>query len=366
MSLTSDIITNSRVFTEEYTPNDLHHRHSEHKELSNQLQPAVHGHRANDVVLHGPPGVGKTLTARVVCDHLQNEAHVSKHRIGCTSASETGILLQAVTGHPRDVYVPPNSSPDYLVSTLQDIVSAPYILVLDEADDLPEKDVLPYLHQIPLVSVIVICHDYGDWMEKLDPGLKSRLSLHPIPLRRYDTAELADILKERREHGVIHGVVSDDQLRVIADKAAGIARLAIQTLHASLTLVDESGDDTLTRSDIDEGCELAKRWIRKSNLRSLGYHYQVVYELIRQATIEADAEVSGSTIQDQYADLAPSLYEGREIEPVGGRRVRDFFTKLTRYDLIDHEGDNRWRTYWAQDPNVESSTELPTRISERI
>ena len=366
MGRTSDIITDSRVFNEEYTPHDLLHRHSEHKEISNELQPAARGLRANDIVIHGRPGVGKTLTAKVVCSHLYDEARVHYHRIGCTSATQTGILYQAVTGHPRDVYVNPNASTEYLLRTLQDIVDDPYVLILDEADDLPETDVLQVLSHVPLVSVIIICHDYPEWTKRLDETLKSRLSLHPVKLNRYDTDELTDILVERRKRGLIHGIVSDDQLREIADRTAGVARLAIQTLHAAATFADERGHSEVHAEDIDDGVSRAKRWIRQSSLQSLGFHHHVVYALVHEASIaKEDDEISGSVLQERYQEVAPDVYEERECDPVGARRVRQFLEKLATYDLIDHDGVNRWRTYWVKDMDVESPVELPPGISER-
>jgi Cdc6-like AAA superfamily ATPase len=356
------MITNPRVFNEEYVPESLPARHAERQQLSRALAPAEDGNRPNDVLLHGPSGVGKTVTARFMADKLREAAGVPYTRIGCVSASETAILYQAITGHPRDSAVHRNAPVDRLLSILRDLATDPYILILDEADTLPDRDILQLLSRVPLVSVIVICHDPEEWIARLDESERTRFPMdQQIELERYDTDELTSILQRRRKHGLLHGVVSDNQLHRIANQTAGIARYAIQSLRAAAELAEEREHDEVLDEDVAESFARAKAAIRRQNLRSLSFGHHVVYELVRQAE-----EIKAADLQEQYDAVAPQLYQDRQRDPVSDRQVRNYLEKLIEYDLVGYEGETRWRTYHVRDPSLEAPIQLPPSISERI
>lgn len=55
------MLKNEQVFDEEHVPEQLHHRDAERQFLAETFSPARYGRVPDDVLVHGPHGVGKTL-----------------------------------------------------------------------------------------------------------------------------------------------------------------------------------------------------------------------------------------------------------------------------------------------------------------
>lgn len=58
------MIANPRIFADDHLPRELAHREGEVEELSLAFDPALDGQTAEDVLISGPSGVGKTVLAR--------------------------------------------------------------------------------------------------------------------------------------------------------------------------------------------------------------------------------------------------------------------------------------------------------------
>ncbi|MFB6076809.1 MAG: AAA family ATPase, partial [Candidatus Nanohaloarchaea archaeon] len=58
------VVTDARVLSEEFVPRELQHRDGEVGVLTNALEPLIDGDPAEDVLVHGPSGAGKTAVAR--------------------------------------------------------------------------------------------------------------------------------------------------------------------------------------------------------------------------------------------------------------------------------------------------------------
>jgi cell division control protein 6 len=346
------MITDRQVFTDEYPPRQILHRDGEQEQLARALDPALDGDRADDVLIHGPQGVGKTVLTRHILRRLDRQAGIQWTTAQCLGETTAGIVRQVLRGLGAD---PAGNTPqEDLCLQLRERVVEPTVVVLDEADDVPDTDALSRLWDVPEISVVVICHNRDRWLSRLDDQPRRRW--HDgigIELDRYAPTELADILGPRAQKGLAPNAAGRDQLEEIADHCAGSARTAIQTLLGAATVASERQGDQIRPADIPEGYERAQRWIRQSHLASLGFHHHVLYELIRQA-----GEISGEELHQRYDEIAEAVYEGRTQTPLGRRARRYKLDKIEEYDLIDNE-----TTYSVLDHAIRSDLKIgvPTR-----
>ena len=346
-----------RYFLPDHLPRSLPHRDAEQKDFAEALRPAIEGHRADDVLLSGPSGVGKTVLARCMVNKLQHHTGAHFDRIRCVPMTDASILYKAIADHPRDTAVHRNTPKDELLETLQEIVSIPYILVLDEADDLPRLDLLADLYRVPKLSIVAICHDPEEWRSRAQQTIGERFTMTNIHLDTYDTDELLDILAPRVEHGLEEDVVTDAQLQRIAKSVDGTARFAITALQAAAELADERNHDSIHDADVDDSFELAREKMRLEQLRSLSLGHHVVYEIIRHGS-----GLTGAEIDERYEAIAGDVYTERDQEPVSERQLQNYRTKLLEYDLIDYNGSNRWRRYYAADEEIEAPINIPATL----
>lgn len=350
------MITDPEVFHETRLPRELLHRDSETSQLSRILKPALSGHYPEDALITGPSGVGKTVLARFLLDNAQQPLTVETTHIRALGMTSGDILREVINDHPSSTTVHRGTPTDDLPKILQDIVDDPYVLIIDEADDIPETDILDMLAGVPEVATIIIAHDADNWFARVDSRYRSRFDGdHHLRLTRYTATELADILEPRAEFGLESGAVSRGQLVTIGNIVAGVARRGIQTLRWAAKIAEHRDHDSITDRDITDGRVRAQTEIRESNLRSLPYHHHVLYELIR-----AHHTLESSDLHDTYDAVQECGYADRPQQPISRRDRRTKLSKLREYDLIEWtEHDDNSRTYRVVDAAISSEFDIP-------
>jgi Cdc6-like AAA superfamily ATPase len=93
------MITDVRVFDDEYLPRELVHRDGDLDELSQAFGPAVDGDTADNVLISGPSGVGKTALARYALNRLLHHADFDRAYVRCLGATEEDLLRKVLDEH---------------------------------------------------------------------------------------------------------------------------------------------------------------------------------------------------------------------------------------------------------------------------
>jgi len=306
----------------------------------------MQGDQADNVLLHGASGVGKTVLTRHSLQKLVAEADIQTGFVRCSGKSTAGIVRSVLHALPGQD--PPANTPlEDLCTTLYESADNPMIVVLDEADDLPEIDALDRLADVPHLSVVVICHKPDRWLARLDDDVRRDLEPRSLGLDRYGVDELADILEERARLGLDPGTVTRRQLERIADEIAGVARKGIQSLLEAARIADERDHEQIRDADVDDSFERAQFRILVGSLNTLPFHHQVLYEIVRQGR-----ELGPSELHDRYEAVADDVYHGRGRTPICERERRTKLRKLEDYELIAIEGENRHKTYRVCDERV--------------
>ncbi|ELY86825.1 Cdc6/Cdc18 family protein [Natrinema altunense] len=274
------MIESQYVFKDDY-PTPILHRNTELNSLSRALKPTGRGRRAEDVLIHGPSGVGKSASARWLLRDLRQRWGLESANIECSGKTRNGIIHEAVTKHSDSGVVHRNQPRDDLVDALAAAVDGdPYVLVLDEADVIPDLDVLEDLFAIEGVSVIAITHQQVEWLNRVDRDLRPHFhGESQIEFRKYGGDELVDILEPRVEHGLTGDPTQSGHLEWIADETGGVARWAIKSVLSAAELALERNHDHFHDEDIADSFEHAMQKIRKANLRSLPLPHQPLRSL---------------------------------------------------------------------------------------
>ncbi|MFC6975843.1 Cdc6/Cdc18 family protein [Halomicroarcula sp. GCM10025709] len=345
------MIADRSVFGDDHPPQELLHREPAVAALTRAFEPATHGDRADDVLIAGPSGVGKTVLATHTLGRLQQRADIHTAYVRALDQSAAGIVRNVLQELGADPAM--NTPLEDLCLALDERVDRPTVVVLDEASELPRSDALARLDDVPLCSWVAICHEPTDWLARVDDRVRHRVVGREVVLDRYSVDELADILEPRVRQGLRGDPVGRDQLERIADTVAGVARAGIQTLLAAAEIADERQHSRIRDADIEDGWPRAQAWIRESNLESLPFHHQLLYELIRR-----DGPLRGGALHRRYDEIADDAYAGRARTPVQRRARRDQLAKLREYDLIECEGSGRGAEYRVCDASIRSPYEV--------
>lgn len=330
------MIEDARVLQEEFIPSEVEHRHEEVSRVSGALEPCIHGEPADHSILFGPTGTGKTCIARYVVTQLREVVPDLDHEyVNCwQNYNRYRVLYRLLEGLDRAADVHRQSTPkDELLERLQAGPDGPYVVVLDEVDQLQDTKVLYDLHTIPGLAMILIANRETQFFHHVDDRVASRLrGSVRVRFDTYSVDELVSILEARVRWGLAPDVISTDQLELIGDAAAGDARVAISVLRTAARLAEQDHLDEITTPVIRTAIPEGREEVDRRTVENLNEHQRILYDVIRERE---------AVDPDELYDA----YEERASDPMTARTLRKYLAKMDQYDLIEAVGEGRARVY---------------------
>jgi len=332
------MISDARVLQPEFVPGEVQHRDAEVNHLSAALRPLIDGDPTDPVLIDGPPGVGKTCIARFTVERLREASVELNHQyVNCWEEySRFKTLYQILDGVASTIDIHRQSTPtDVLLDRLRDYDGPPYIVILDEVDQLEDKSLLYDLYRIPELTMVLIANDEAQLFAGLDDRLNSRLNACTrVHFDTYPKEELTGILHDRVCWGLNADYLQDGVLATIAELAAGDARTAIGILRQAAHTVHTNAYDTLTDNIAEEVAPEARTEIRRNAVERLTHHQEVIFTIIDEA-----GEITPGDLYEAYRDHVE--------DPKTKRTVRNYLAKLEQYNLIVADGQTKGRRYRA-------------------
>jgi orc1/cdc6 family replication initiation protein len=330
------MITDARVLQPEFVPNDVKHRAAEVSHLSDTLRPIMDGQRAETSLLYGPSGAGKTCIAQYTIEQLrENVVALNYQYVNCwEDHTRFKTLYRLLNGIDKAFDIHRQSTPrDEMVERLREYDGPPYVVILDEVDQLQDKSLLYDLYRLSNLTMVLVTNREEDVFSDLDDRLNSRLkTCAKIKFRQYDVPQLVSILEDRARWGLQPDAIDTERLELIADYAAGDARVAIGIFRNAARVAQQEGHESITTEVIEDVVPEAKSEIRKKTTDKLTEHQQALYETIKEA-----GEIGPNDLYDAYCAAVD--------DPKTRRTMRNHLSKLEQYNLVFASGNTKARTY---------------------
>jgi orc1/cdc6 family replication initiation protein len=334
------IIRNAQVLTEGFIPGRMVHRDGQLKAIRDNLRPVLKGFPARHMFLHGKPGTGKTCMSNYVSQELkEHTSNVTHSYINCwENPSKFKVLYSIIQSLGLILAVHRKGTPtDELIDVLRKKLEGKHaIIVLDEVDQLDDDKVLYDLLSIPMVCLVLISNDMTA-MAGMDQRIRSRLaSADSIEFPPYSAQEIAEILKDRVEWGIIPGAVKNRQLESIAGLSGGDARIALNVLRTAAEAAENKDLEKIPDELIKSGLPKAKESILTQNMDRMNPYQRIVMEILKSG----GTTDSGTLLRELQA-----LSEKRGLDPIVDRTFRKYMSKMIKYRMVASKGSGRWRTY---------------------
>lgn len=333
------MIADARVLDPEFVPSDVVHRDAEINLLSSVLRPVTDGGSVDPAFLYGPSGTGKTCIAQYTLDKLRESViDLNTQYVNCwENHSHFDTLFQVLAGVGQTLDIHRQSTPQSLIlDRLHDYDGPPYVVILDEVDQLDDTNVLYELRRTPNLSMILIGNQHEQFFSRLDDRLASRLrAATRIEFDPYRHSELISILDDRVRWGLHPDVITQTQLELIADATGGDARVAIGVLRTAARRASQQSTDVIRDEFIRDAIPEAKAEITQANIEKLTEDQRVLYEIIGEA-----GDIAPGDLYERYEECAD--------DPKTKRMVRNYLSKLVHYNLIEARGSDKGRRYYIE------------------
>ena len=233
------IFKQEEVLFPEYLPQSLPHREGQIKILAENLKPLTKGKKGINTFIFGPPGIGKTAVVKYVFREFSSYSGIKTIYLNCWDFNTATAVLSQITIALGIPVMRRGWSKDEIIQRLIEALNKTregVAVALDEVDQLIYKDEkalydLLRINQYtatPLTLVFISNDRYV--FSKVEPRIKSSLSLDEIEFKPYTFLEMKDIVEERIKKAFT--AVEPGVAALVASKAVakGDVRVALDLL----------------------------------------------------------------------------------------------------------------------------------------
>jgi len=237
----------------DFLPKLLPYREKEQFYLANSIKPLLQKRNGKNLLIHGPPGIGKTAATRYVLRDLENETdEIYPIYINCWKKNTSFKVLTEICSQ-LDYKFTQNKRADELMNEIKKIINKKAaVFVLDEIDKLDDLEfVYTILEEIYRKSIFLITN-YKSWLNKLDERIKSRLTAELVEFKQYNAKETKGILKQRMKYAFVPGVWKDPAFEIVAKKTAELKdiRSGLYLLKESATIAEEEANKKINKEHV--------------------------------------------------------------------------------------------------------------------
>ena len=239
-----------------FIPKRIPYRETQQRYVASCIKPLFQQRNGKNLLIHGPPGVGKT----VACKHLFSEIEEETEEIipiyiNCWQKNTTfKVVLEMcdILGYK----LTHNKKTEELFDIIKNILNKKSaVFCFDEIDKAEDFDFLYMVLEDIYRKTVLLITNYKSWFEDLDDRIKSRLMSESLEFKPYNLKETKGILKQRMEYAFVPGVWQDDAFDFIASRTA-----ELEDMRAGLYLMKESAtiaEDLSSRKIALEHCREA-------------------------------------------------------------------------------------------------------------
>ncbi len=357
-AMRSHIFKNREILRPDYIPDTLPHRENEIKKLAEILLPAIRGERPSNIFIYGLTGTGKTAVTKYVLRKLYEKARIkgldnfTYAYINCRH-TDTPYRVFAELASKVNVRVPFTgiATSEVFKRFLKglDKMNKVMVIVLDEIDFLVRKHGDDMLYKLTRanemlenskVSLIGITNDIN-FVETLDPRIRSSLGEEELVFPPYDSLQLEDILRQRAKEAFNPDAIDSGVIELCAALAArehGDARRALDLLRIAGEIAEREGAFKVTVEHVYKARDELEKNRVEELLKTLPLHAKLVLLSITVQAMKNKYTTTGETYT-YYIELTKNI----GIEKLTQRRISDLINELDMLGIVNAKVISRGR-----------------------
>jgi len=231
------LFKNDPALDTEFVPKILPFREQQQRRVASSIAPLLQDRTGKNLLISGPPGIGKTATIKHMYRELEEENdEVLSIYINCWQKNTTFKVVSALCSE-LGYNLTHNKTTEDLFAVLKNMLNKKSIvLCFDEIDKIDDFDFLYSLIQEINKKTIILITNYKEWLLKLDERIRSRLGADNVEFMPYNEKETKEILKQRSKYAFHPGVLDQEVLDIISKKT-----FETKDIRTGLHLMREAG-----------------------------------------------------------------------------------------------------------------------------
>jgi len=293
------IFMDAVILDYDYVPKLVPFREGQQRKIAGCIKPLFNKQNGRNLLVYGPPGVGKT----VACKHLFNELEDETDEIiplyvNCWQ-NNTSYKLVLEICRLMDYKFTMNKKTDELFKIVKDELNkGSVVFCFDEIDKVADYDFLYFILENIYRRSIILITNYKEWIVDLDQRIKSRLTADMLEFAPYNGGEIMEILKERLKYAFVKDVWDTQAFEIASKKAALLedVRMGLHILKEAGHYAEEDSSkkilpthvekaikkiDSFTvkdKSDLDDDQKLILEIVKKNKGSKIGDLYKLYQE----------------------------------------------------------------------------------------
>ncbi len=286
------------VLDYDFQPKILEYREAEQQQFAAAIKPLFEGRTGRNLFVYGAPGIGKSTACKHVLRELEQETEeIVPLYINCWKDNTTFKIYLAICEALGHTFIQNKRTGELLALLRNSLNKKSAVFVFDEIDKLEEMGFLYALLEDIYRKSIILITNYRDSYSELDERIRSRLSPEFVFFRPYNEAEIAGILKKRRDYAFVSGCWDENAFKEIVEKCAEVhdIRVGLYLMREAGTIAEERSAKWISNPHVAEAVKKVENFHIKPK-EGLDDELQMILDLVK--------EHSGKKIGDLYNSYA--------------------------------------------------------------
>lgn len=242
----------------DFIPKLVPFRKKQQRYVADCIKPLFSNRTGKNVMLHGPPGVGKTVAVRHLLKELEDQTDdIIPIYINCWQHNTSYKIFMEVCSNIEYKFTH-NKKTDELFKVIESHMNKKgAVFVFDEVDKIDDFDFLYMILEKIYRKAIILISNYKEWMVDLDERIKSRLLPEMLEFSKYNAEEIKGIMKGRLEYAFVPNVFEEDAFEIATKKTAELedVRTGLYILREAGNIAEDASSKNITTPHVKTAIE---------------------------------------------------------------------------------------------------------------